>query len=227
MIWNKDSQKRQLFWCRGSKSPANSPLLFAPSPNLSNTCPISPCADSSIIEFQHKTTITITIAERGSVKKKKKDEEVRLRYEKLRKTWEEDQSSRWVGATTRRRRSMTLRYMICSEEGQRPCCNGMTWGHPYDIYIFDSIWFGVCNEMMPCPSRGQISDSDSEQTRKEDGWEIWEREKEGGGTDCCWGCDFASGWTWEIWVVDVVEPTGLILRPFLCGPPGEVLFSVG
>lgn len=105
---------------------------------------------------------------------------------KLRKTWEEDQSSRWVGATTRRRRSMTLRYMICSEEGQRPCCSGMTWGHPYDIYIFDSrsysIWFGVCNDTLARPNINIRFRADTKRRWLRD---LSERTQMR--SDCCWG----------------------------------------
>ena len=52
-------------------------------------------------------------------------------------TWEELQSSKWVGVTTRNNPLITLRYTIRWEEGQSPDSIGITCGHPYAIYIFD------------------------------------------------------------------------------------------
>jgi len=51
-------------------------------------------------------------------------------------TWEVLQSSKWVGDTTSNVRLMTLRYTIFCADGDSPCSRGMTWGHPYAIYIF-------------------------------------------------------------------------------------------
>lgn len=53
-------------------------------------------------------------------------------------TWEDDHSSRWVGATTRSKRFTTLRYTICCVDGQLGNSRGMTCGHPYAIYIFEN-----------------------------------------------------------------------------------------
>lgn len=78
-------------------------------------------------------------------------------------TWEEVHSSKWVGDTTSNWRLMTLRYIIFWIEGQRPCSSGMTWGHPYAIYIFSSFgffFFKICFRLVKSITDLETGESD-------------------------------------------------------------------